>query len=537
MRWLPLVLLTFLACSCSRNAGDSSIRNRDNTVVVGWSKGVVTLDPACVDGFESAEVTSHMYEGLVSINAKTGDPVPHLATKWHSDADGLVWDFEIRQGIRFHDGSLLDAEAVAFSFQRQIDSTVAAQENKAIPGACSFNYWNSYYGMIKSVRALDKWNVRFKLKHRYSPFLYSLELFAVSVVKPFDHLKDPQAREKRPIGTGPFKYLSSNESRTVLVRNDSYWRPEERPEYRYLVFSTIPDSSQRLLALKGGKIDIAHQIDPDKLLTLNLHPFLDIKSIKSVNVVYVALNTQLKPFSIKQNRIGANHIINREKLIKLVYQGLGELANAPFPPVLTMGGKPVYTRGSKLDTWYDYSPTKARQMFEEGGYLDGKGKKVLNLYVIREPRKNLPAPLLIANLIKNDFARIGIEVQVHALPYKEYKAAIANHKHHMAIHAWIGDIWDPDNFLYGLLHSNKGPNYSLFNNREYDLLVERGRSEIKQIDRILNYQKALEVFKTEAPWVPLAYAKMVIGYSSRISNILFTSSTTSRLNLLKIKGK
>ncbi|MBU1241070.1 hypothetical protein KJ865_15255, partial [Myxococcota bacterium] len=481
MKWSALLLTLLILPSCSEKSGESITRTKENTVVVGWSKGVVTLDPACADGFESAEVASHIYEGLVSINVKTGDPVPHLATSWRSDIGGLVWDFAIRKGIRFHDGTPLDAEAVAFSFQRQIDATQSNGTDKPIGGTCSFNYWNAYFGMIKSVRAIDKWNVRFKLKHRYSPFLYSLELFSVAIVKPFDPIKDPQAREKLPIGTGPFKFVSNNEERTVLIRNDTYWKKEDRAEFQYLEFRTIPDSSQRLLALKGGTIDIAHQVDPDKLLMLNLHPFLNIKFIKSVNVVYVALNTRIKPFSIKQNRIGANHALNRDKIIKLVYQGLGEVGNAPFPPFLTMGGKPIYTKNAPLDTWYKYSRTLARQMLEEGGYLDGKGNKQLKLYLIRAPRNTLPAPLLMANLIKNDFARLGIDVQIFALPYNEYKAAIRNGKHHMAIHAWIGDMWDPDNFLYGLLHSNTGTNYANFNNREYDKYVEKGRSEIKQI--------------------------------------------------------
>ncbi|MBU1534933.1 hypothetical protein KKF84_06410, partial [Myxococcota bacterium] len=88
-----------------------------------------------------------------------------------------------------------------------------------------------------------------------------------------------------------------------------------------------------------------------------------------------------------------------------------------------------------------------------------------------------------------------------------------------------------------LLHSNTGTNYANFHNREYDDFVEKGRSEIKQIDRIINYRKALHVFKEEAPWITLAFSKMIIGHSSRISNIVHSSSTTSRLNKLKIKGQ
>ncbi len=533
MKWFLALLLPLFLFTCANNSSSPAMTS-ENSVVVGWSQGVTTLDPACTSGFESAEITSQIFERLVRINVKTGEPIPHLAKSWKSSTDGLIWDFTIRRGITFHDGTPLTAKAVAFSFQRQMDGVKAEKAGKPTRSGCPLNYWKGYFDMISSVHALDDWHVRFKLKHLYSPFLFSLELFAVGIVPPYDTKKDPDAIEKKPVGTGPFMFKETSPKRTILVANPNYWKPEDRPSFKYLIFQTIPETSQRLLALKGGKVDLAHQINPDKQLTLNLHPFLDIKSVKSVNITYLALNTQLPPFNVKQNRIAANHLLDRDKIVKLVYQGNGEVGNAPFPPYLTMGGEPVYNKNMDVAKWYKHDPDMARQLFIEGGYLDGKGAKILDLYLIRSQRTTLPAPLLMANLIKNDFAKLGIQVNIHALPFRDFKSSIRLGKHHMVIHTWIGDMWDPDNFLYGLLHSYTGTNYANFTNSAYDSLVQKGRSEIKRIQRILLYRKALKLFKEEAPWVPLAFTRPIIGHSSRISNILHTSSTISRLNKLRV---
>jgi peptide/nickel transport system substrate-binding protein len=525
------IIVPLYGCKSKTSNNEMS---KENTIVVGWSKGVLTFDPACADGFESAEVVSHIYEGLIAIDLDTRRPIPHLATEWKSYNGGLIWDFTIRKGVIFHDGTPLTAKSVVFSFQRQLDAVTASKNGKSIPGTCAFNYWASYFDMIKTIKAVDKYKVRFKLKYAYSPFINSLELFASYIVKPFDPLK-PNTRDKDPIGTGPFKFSLETKSRTIIERFDDYWKKSSIPSYKYLVFETIPDLHQRFLSLKGGNLDICHHLDPNKFLLMNLHPYLGIKEIKSVNITYAALNTSKPPFSIRQNRIAANHVLNRDKIVKLVYQGTAETGNIPFPSFLTIGGEAVYEKNSLINNWYKHDKEKAIELFKEGGYLNGKRKKDLQLYVIRSPRGTLPKPILMANLIKKDFKKIGINVVIHALPYHDFKVAVLLGKHDIALHAWIGDMWDPDNFMFGLLHSSTGTNYAMFNNKEYDKYVKIGRASLKNADRIIAYRKALEIYKNEAPWIPLAYSKLIIGHSKRISNIRHSSSTTSRSELLTIE--
>ncbi|MGM0596104.1 MAG: ABC transporter substrate-binding protein [Myxococcota bacterium] len=524
------LFFVILFLSCQKGEKQNNI-NKKNSLKVVWAKDISTLDPACADGFESAEVCSQIYESLVGMDSKTGKKKYILATSSQTYADGLIWDFNIRKGVKFHDGTPMDAESVVFAFQRQIDGLNAIKEGKISSDSCGYNYWKAYFTMIKSVKAINKYKVRFKLNYNYAPFFKLLGFFTVGIVKPYKG--KGEVLNKNPVGTGPFKFFSKKEGRVVLQRNENYWDEENMPNYKYLVFKTVPDNRQRFLLLAGGNADIAHQLDPQRYRTLNLHPFLSIKKIKSVNVVYIALNTSKPPFSVLQNRLAANHTINRDKIVKLVYQGTAQISKLPIPPYLEIENKPVYKTGEGGITWYEHNLPKARALYEEGGMYEDGIAKSLDLYHIRSPRSILPNPGLTANLIKSDFAKVGIKVNIHSLPYNEYKKALAKGRHDMAIHAWIGDMWDPDNFLYGLLHSSTATNYAFFSHRRYNELVSKGRASVINEDRLKYYNKALQIFVKQAPWVPLAHASLVFSYSKRINNVQVRTSTTSIYNSMK----
>ncbi|MBU1220020.1 hypothetical protein KKF34_07140 [Myxococcota bacterium] len=529
MKIIALVLLNFLWLSgCS--SGDSQRgMTRKNTLVVAWAKDITTLDPACADGWESAEVISQIYEGLVYEDPDTHQVKMRLAQSVKSSENGLVWDVKVREGIKFHNGMVLNAQAVAFSFKRQME---AVQKGTSSKYNCNFSYWKAYFNMIDDVKVISDYAVRFTLKYNYAPFLKMLEIFSVYIVAPFSEEK-PDSLDKNPVGTGPFKIHRRMEGRVVLKRNSAYWNSKLKASYEYLVFQTIPENRQRVLALEGGQADIAYHLDPEGHLAIGLHPSLALKKVQSVNVAYLALNTQKYPFSIRQNRIAANHLIDRDKINKMVYQGTGDTANAPIPPYLTIDGIKIY---KKSWPWYEYNQARALELFREGGFAEQMASKPLNLYVIRNPRGTLPNPLLMANLIRNDFRRMGIEVKIHALEYRDYKTALATGKHEMAIHSWIGDLWDPDNFLFGLLHySSTGTNYSKFNDSAYNEAVYKGRTIDKPSLRAEFYRKALDIFKNEAPWVPLVYAKIVVAYNKRVLNLKHNMDTTTLYNLVRLE--
>ena len=528
---IHVLFWAFLAASC-RKTDTAEIFKRSETVIVAWSKDVNTLDPACAVGMESAEVVAQMYEPLVTTDPVTRQIKPLLAREWNQSSDGLVWDFTLRTDVLFHDGTPMEAEAVVFSFRRQLDAIEQLRSGKRDPASdCGFEYWKAYFdGLVLSVKALDRYRVRIVLKYPYAPFLNSLEMFAVRVVRPFD-TSNKDLLNHKSLGTGAFRLASRAPERVVLERFDQYWNKEGLPAYRHLVFQTIRENRQRLLALEGQRIDFAFHLSPSRHLTSQLHPRLQFKKESSNNTVYMALNTAREPFAIRQVRLAVNHAINRDKIVKIVYQGMADLAHTPLSGQMTVQGKPVFQEEDSLVNWYGYDPEKAMRLLEEAGYGTGNPIPPLTLYLNHSPRNYLPDPILLANLIRNDLARVGISVEVRAMEYTDYKNALKLGLHDMALHGWVGEISDPDEYLYGLLHGSNvvratGMNHAFFQNGKFDDLVKRARQEHESVDRRIQlYRQAMEVFRHEAPWVPLAHSKMVLTASMRLKNIEVTPAT------------
>jgi len=530
-RLLLLFLLVNLA-SCRKEENGKRLVHHE-TITVAWSKDVNTLDPACAVGMESAEVVAQMYEGLVTTDPITRQIRLLLAERWEQSPDGLVWDFTLRQGVRFHDGTPLDADAVAFSFRRQMDAVVAHRARPDDPriAMCGYDYWKAYYdGLIQSVKAITPRRIRIVLKYPYAPFLNSLEMFAVSIVRPFN-VDDMETLNNRSLGTGPFRLVSRTPDRIVLTRNQHYWDESRIPAFRYLVFQTIRENRQRLLALEGQRIDFAFHLNPARYPTIQLHPLLQLRSDYSNNTVYLALNTRRGPFSVRQIRLAVAHAINRDKIVKMVYQGMAELAQGPVSSQMLVQGKPIFRENDPLARWHEYDPEKARALLREGGFgLDGE-QRPYTLYLIQSPRNYLPEPLLMANLIRHDLEQVGIPVQVKPTEYMEYKRILKLGQHDMAIHGWAGEISDPDEYYYGLLHGSNvvratGTNHAYFTNDRFDDLVKRARQAHESADlRIQLYRQATEIFRHEVPWVPLAHARVVIPASRRVSGIEVTPAT------------
>jgi len=151
------LIFAILFSSCQKEEQNKKI-NKKNSLKVVWAKDISTLDPACADGFESAEVCSQIYESLVGMDSKTGRKKYILATSHQTFADGLIWDFNIRKGVKFHDGTPMDAQSVVFAFQRQMAGLKAIKEGRISSDTCGYNYWKAYFTMIKSVKAVN--NIR-----------------------------------------------------------------------------------------------------------------------------------------------------------------------------------------------------------------------------------------------------------------------------------------------------------------------------------------------------------------------------------------
>lgn len=503
MRLLPAVVVVLSACAPHAPTGPRG------TLVVGRGNDVLGLDPARVSDSESAEVCEQIFDHLVRYRRDSMEIEPALATSWDTSPDGQVWTFHLRDKVRFHDGTPFDADAVVFSFERQRDS--AHPHHQA-----DFTYWDSSYRNIMRVDKVDRLTVRISIDRPYAPFLASLAMFPVSIVSPTAVQKWGPNFARHPVGTGPFRFVEWAEGeRVTLTANTDYY--EGPPRVEHLVFSVVRDPRQRLVALEGETLDFAENLDPEDLQFVSLHPNLVVHRVAGSNVGYLAMNVTKPPFDDVRVRRAVNYAVNRNAIVKLVYQGLAVEATTAVPPSVW---------GHVDEREYSYDPAHARQLLAEAGYTPpGPGKPRPVLYTMDTSRPYMPSPELVARIIQHNLHDVGIDVDIKKQDINKHLASTQRGEHDLCLLGWVADNGDPDNFLFVLFDSeNAEPgnarNLAFYRSGELHGVLVWAQESSDRPDRELYYKKAQDLISRDAPWVPIAHAEAVVAARAGLRGIV-----------------
>jgi peptide/nickel transport system substrate-binding protein len=492
-----------------------AVSRRDpGTLVVGRPRDAQSLDPARVGDNESVEVCEQIYDTLLTYNASTKSIQAGLAERWEMSRDGTQWTFHLRDGVRFHDGNPLDADAVVFSLERQRDGGHPFH----VPDrtGLDFIYWQTSYRNVRKVEALDRLTVRVTIDALYAPFEANMAMFPAAIVSPRAVARSGADYYRHPVGTGPFRFVSWKSGRIVLERNSQYWG--ERPGINRLVFRAVPDARQRLTELESAALDVAYSIPPDQLQFVELLPDLVVHQEAALAVAYLAMNTTHPPFDDVRVRRAVNHAVNRDPIVKLAYQGLASPATGPLPP-----DQWGYHR---TETTYPYDPERARELLAEAR-ADGRfdPSREYKLYAPASPRSYLPEPEVIARVLKANLAAVGVKTKIIVQPMQAHDESVEGGDHDLCLYGWVGDNGDPDNFLYTLFdQSNTEPglaqNLAFFRDAElHDLLVDAQRIVARSKREDL-YRRAQERIAAQAPWVPLAHSRVAVAARVNVDGIV-----------------
>ncbi|AMQ05509.1 ABC transporter substrate-binding protein [Sporosarcina psychrophila] len=511
---LVVLLLVLTACS-EDNKKDSKEENKDGAVKVGgslvYARGAdsVGLDPINVTDGESIRVTHAIFETLFEYDEKL-ELQPKLAESFETADDGLMWTIHLKNGIKFHDGTDFNADAVVFNFDRWMDP-----QNPYHIG--DFTYYPFLYGgfkgepnhKIEHVKAIDNSTVEIKLIEKTAPFISYLAIPMFGMASPAAIEKYNEKFIEHPVGTGPFEFESwTRNDKIVLKANENYYI-EGQPLLDKIIFTVLPDNSARLNGLLSGEVDIIDGMNPSDADTVEANDSLKLVKRPSFNNGFMVFNTEKAPFDNVKVRQAINMAIDKKGLVDAFYNGYAEVAKNPIPPSLWGYNDDIVD--------YPYNPEDAKKLLVEAGYPDGFKTEI---WAMSNPRPYMPQPLKTAEVIQANLQAIGIEAEIKTYEWATYLEKTGNGEHTMAMYGWTGVMADPDNFLSPNLSSTNtekpASNRAFYKNEEFTSLLQQARETFDQEERIKLYKKAQEIFHEDAPWVTIAHTTPPIGLADYV---------------------
>ena len=494
------------------------------------------LDPHATDSGGNANVIQQMYEGLVKPSRK--QPVtwePCLAESWLHDEEHKVWTFVIRQGVKFHDGTELDANVVKRSFDRIIIEDDPAQPIER-------PYRVDYFGFIKDVQAPDANTVVITLKTPRPNFIVSLGLFSGTVIssKALEHMatiSDPKARSawltSHSAGTGPFRVAKPSDfvdgATVTLTAFEDYWGGA--PKLERVVLTSSDQVKRRREQIAAGATDVTTDLDCADWADLREDTGVTLYTWDAENLCYLALNCSpdcKHPTNDVRVRKAIAMAIDRGPIVE-TYSGAAVPHHVLLPPV-TMGHPKGYKPSTDVGDRSERL-AKARELVKAAG---AEGAE-LPLWFPAVPRPYLLRPDAIADHIRQHLKEIGLNVTLHKREMKELTPDRASLNFAMTLIGWMGETGEPDNFWRPLLSGSNGKpagqNHAHFYNAEVEKKVNDALYELDKDERVQRYE-ALEKWVHEEfrPMVPLLSSDQSVAWRSNVKGVYVDSTGTYRLH-------
>jgi peptide/nickel transport system substrate-binding protein len=385
-----------------------------DTFVFGAQGEPVCLDaPVITDGI-SGRVINQIFEGLVKFDKDTTNVVPGLAESWTTSDDGLEWTFKLREGVKFHDGTDFNADAVVANFDYW-KNTANPNHVAQTEAGRAFEYFEAQFGgfddasIISSVEAVDPTTVKITLKQPQGPFLNNLAMFVFVFSSPTALAANGVDSCANPVGTGPYKFVEwlPNEQVTLVAFED-YWDTANAAKTPNVIIRNIPNNSARLLALSAGEIQGMEGLEPRDVAAVQDNPAFKLILRPTNTTGYVAFNYNVEEFKDPQVREAFAMAINKQAIVDAFYGGTGIVANQFQPPSLWGYNPDIVDR--------TFDAEAAKQLLVDAGFPDGigevtfNGEKVpLEFWYMPVSRPYYPNPKDIATAIAADWAS-GINV-------------------------------------------------------------------------------------------------------------------------------
>jgi peptide/nickel transport system substrate-binding protein len=516
MRKLTLcAALALLLAACAGN--QNSAGNAAAPLVIARVKDAVILDPAQATDGMSLNLTQEMMKGLVEFKLGSFDVAPAIAQSWKMTRDGLHWTFELKKGLKFSDGTPIDAAAVKFNFDRWRLTKNPYHQN--YPYGYYADMFGGFPGLITAVDVLNPQTVAFTLSRPLGPFLRDLAMPSFAIASPSAIRKNLAGFGNQPVGYGPYMLKEwVKDDHITLVANPT-WQGQ-KPAYATVIVRDIPDQATSVLEMQRGGIDFLTDPRPDDAAQLAKQSGITVYNQPSNNNSYLALNVQKTAFGNVAVRRAVAYAIDVRAIVKAFYSSGAVVATNWTPPGMLGEDRSLQP--------YPYDPAKARQLLAQAGLPNGFST---DLYYPTTPRPYMPEPQRIAEAIQADLQKAGIKVTLEPFEFGVFLEKVRNGEHQMCLIGWSGDNGDPDNFFYPLLDKDSalakpnGQNYSFWEDDAFHRLIVKGQTTLDDASRAVVYRAANDMVRDQVPALPMVHTTVPVIVKSSIGGFVPSPDT------------
>lgn len=496
-------------------SGSSSTSGTADTITFAQGSDPRGLDPAYVDDGESAKIMQNIYENLVMYSDESTDVVPKLATDYSISDDGLTYAFSLQQGVKFHDGTDFNAEAVKKCIERQLEGTGRTSDMTY----ASFTFGTASEGNgVKSIETDGDYTVKITLAAASAPFIKNLAMaMAAPIASPAVFEKDPTGLMENPVGTGPYKFVSWDKGQNVkLVANDDYWDKDNAPKTKNIVFRFIAENASRVTALNNGEADIIDGIDDSVVDTIQ-SAGNSLFTEDGMNINYMAFNcTSSSVCQDQKVRHALAQAVNVDEMVSSLYGDYASVANSVMPVWLA-----PYDEDIKQT---EYDPDAAKATLAELGVTSLKCITYSNVRPY-----NTKGGQVLAESIQGYFDKVGVSLDITAYDWTTYKTKTTTDPWDVCFYGWTGDNGDPDNFMNLLADATPTMNIAQFNNADYKTLIAKGVATSDENERADIYKQCEQIVAEQNPWLLISHAKNLAGYSPKVSGFVIHPTGVVRL--------
>lgn len=471
----------------SSEAGDPTSIQHKNEITIAQAEDIKVLDPHDCVAVSSYIPICQIFSSLVTLDNDM-NIVGDLAEEWRAVSD-LEWEFKLKQGVKWHDGSDFTAKDIKFSLERQKNMPKAAYMVED----------------ISEIEVIDDYTVVMRTEKPSGALLLNLAISGSRIVpeKAVTELGDAEFNN-HPVGTGPMKFEEWKlGDKLVLIKNNEYFGDNSECADK-LIFKGIPEGTSRTIALETGEVDLIIGVEATDKVRVEENPKLKLYEAELPRVEYFAVNCQKPPFDNKLVRQALNYAIDKESVNLVATDGRAKIANTVVGPS-TMG----YNKDLQP---YPYDPEKAKELLKEAGYEDGFSTSI---WVYSDVRNRM------AQVVQANLADVGVTADIELLEVSAYLERTAAGEHETTILAWEAN-GDGDLAMYSQFHSSQfgaAGNRAFYYNPEVDRILDDARTTIDTDMRNKLYEQAQVVVMEDSPWTPLYFPMADIGAQADLKGV------------------